>query len=98
MKKRKTKRTAAEWGRIVAEYQESGLSLKDFCSERGLTPWTLRSWCKRTEGEGSNFVEVALPAAGAEYSVILRNGRELKVSGSFSEKRVRQLIAVIEQC
>lgn len=96
---RKAKRKDAnQWRQIVAEYRESGLSLKDFSEERGLSAWALRSWCKRTEDAGGAFVEVSLPGAGAEYAVVLRNGRELKVSGSFSEKRVRQLIAVLEQC
>ena len=97
MKKGKPK-GASEWRQIVALFDESGLSLKEFCEERGINTWTLRDWRKRVAAESGSFVEVALPAAGAEYAVILRNGRELKVSGSFSEKRVRQLIAVLEQC
>jgi transposase-like protein len=96
---RKIKRKgAAEWRQLVAEFGESGLTVKDFCEERGINTWTLRDWRRRIEAQEGGFVEVTLPGAGAEYSVVLGNGRELKVSGSFSEKRVRQLIAVLEQC
>ena len=96
--RRKRAKAGVDWRQVVAEFEESGLSVKDFCEERGINTWNLRDWRKRTGGPESKFVEVALSAGGAEYSVVLRNGRELKVSGSFSEKRVRQLIAVLEQC
>lgn len=97
--RRKRPKDASEWRQVIGEFEESGLSAKDFCEERGLNTWTLRDWRKRVEKQDGKFIEVSLPAgAAAEYSVVLRNGRELKVSGSFSEKRVRQLIAVLEQC
>jgi len=46
------------------------------------------------------FREVALPAtSGAgEYVVTLKNGRELRVPTLFSEKRVKQLIDILERC
>ncbi len=42
------------------------------------------------------FVEVGTLPSNATYTVVLRNGREVRVDGGFSEARVRQLIQVCE--
>ena len=89
---------------LYQEYMESGQSMKGFSTERGLNYWVLKSAIKKTEAEvsagGTNFQEVALPAnaVGSGYTVRLRNGRELEIPALFSEKRVRQLVEVLEQC
>src|SRR5215470_5555729 len=35
------------WRQRIAEHERSGLSVKDFCKERGLTAWSFYSWRKR---------------------------------------------------
>lgn len=96
--RKKAKKSQEDWRQIIQEYEESGLTLKEFSKERGVNTWSLRDWRKRLGSKTGAFVEVALPGGGAEYSIQLRNGRELRVSGAFSEKRVRQLIEVLERC
>jgi len=95
----KKRRSASEWRGIVSEYEQSGLSLKEFSRERGLSEWSVRQWRKRSAGGIGEFVEVTLPSSGAApYSVLLRNGRELRLGSTFSEKRVEQLVEVLERC
>lgn len=84
-------------------YSESGQTITEFARERGTSYWRVKAAIRKTEGElarGGAFQEVALPAlgGGGEYTVILRSGRELRVPAHFSEKRVRQLIGILEAC
>lgn len=83
-------------------YSESGQTITEFSRERGTSYWRVKAAVRKTEAElqrGGDFQEVALPALdGGEYAVTLRSGRELRVPAHFSEKRVRQLIGILETC
>jgi hypothetical protein len=67
-----------------------------------MTAWKVKHAVRKSESElqpGSGIQEVALPAGSSgEFAVTLRSGRELRVPVHFSEKRVRQLIAILETC
>jgi len=102
---KETQEQRAERLRLHRAYTESGQTVSEFSRERGTTPWKVRSAVKRTESEGPSgkhgFQEMALlPDVGGsgEYSVTLKNGRELRIPGHFTEKRVRQLIEILETC
>lgn len=88
--------------RLYQEFMESGQSMREFSIERGVAYWVLKGAIKKTEAKSGSdgFREVALPATGGagEYVVSLKNGRELRVPTLFSEKRVRQLIDILERC
>jgi hypothetical protein len=82
-------------------YSESGQTPTEFARERGTSYWKVKSAIRKTESESASpFQEVSVGGAiaGAEYRVTLRNGRELNVPAHFSEKRVRQLIGILESC
>ena len=90
-----------KWLAEYRAYETSGLSPKDFCAERRLSYWSFKGWQHRFQKErgSETFRELAVvPAAEASYSVVLRSGRELKLSGGFSPARVRQLVEVLEAC
>ena len=88
-----------KWRKIYQEYVGSGLGLKAFSEEQGINHYTFKVWAKRFKAEsGAQFKELSLVGGGGTYVVVLRNGRELKLSGSFNEARVRQLIGVCESC
>ena len=86
------------------DYVESGQSIKAYCTERGLTYWRTKHAIKKTAAEsepGGNFQEVALPKviqSNAGYVLRLRSGHALEIPALFNEKRVRQLVEVLEQC
>src|SRR5438128_1512662 len=84
-------------------FKESGQTIADFARERGITPWKVRYALRKSELEvpavGNGFQEVPLPGGSSgEFVVTLRGGRELRVPVHFSEKRVRQLITILESC
>jgi uncharacterized lipoprotein len=98
---RRTGATEAKWRRIYQAFQESGLACKDFCRERGVNYYTFRDWSRRFAKDAprrSAFVEIGLPVATQEYTIVLKGGRELRVAGGFSAARVRQLIELCETC
>ena len=88
---------------LVQAYQESGQSYSEFSRERGITPWKIRHAVRKTEQEGgAPFSEVSvtplLSGGGGDFQVTLRSGRELTIPAHFSEKRVKQLIGILESC
>jgi hypothetical protein len=101
---RETPRQRAARLTLYQGYIESGQSLSEFSRERGTTPWKLRHAIRKTESEASGkpgFQELGLPPgieSGGEYAVQLKNGRELRIPAHFSEKRVRQLVEILESC
>ncbi len=102
---RETPKGRGERLAMYEAFTESGQTLTEFGKERGITYWRVKSAVNKTEAElqkGSSFKEVSLPGpivgSGGEYSVTLRNGRELQIPAHFTEKRVRQLIEILETC
>lgn len=92
---------------LYRSFTESGQTMTDFARERGTTYWKVKSAVKKSELEAGGrssalFQEVALPASadvgGGEYAVMLKNGRELRIPAHFTEKRVRQLVEILETC
>jgi hypothetical protein len=89
---------------LYQAYTESGQTIAEFSRERGTTPWRVRHAIRKAEGEASGksgFQEVAVAAqidGSAEYGVTLKNGRELRIPAHFTEKRVRQLVEILETC
>lgn len=96
--KRRAERLALYQG-----FVESGQTVTEFSRELGTSYWRVKAAVRKTESEqqrGGSIREVALPGIGGngEYAVMLRSGRELRVPAHFSEKRVRQLIEILETC
>jgi hypothetical protein len=87
---------------LYEAYQASGQNLSEFSRERGISYWRAKAAIRKTEAErsaGAEFQELALPTGhGAEYTVKLRSGREIRLPPYFSEKRVRQLVEILEAC
>src|SRR5262245_52242443 len=40
-------RSAAQWREIIARYRQSGLAMKEFCAQEGLTYRTFEEWERR---------------------------------------------------
>ncbi len=59
------RRTEGEWARIVARKGGSGLSMRRFAANEGVSEQSLRSWAKKLDGvnpqstrSGGGFVEI----------------------------------------
>jgi hypothetical protein len=87
---------------LCASYGESGQTVTEFIRELGISYWRLKSALKKTEREsGAGFQELSVAGGlpgGGEYTVMLRGGRELRLPVHFIEKRVRQLVEILETC
>ncbi len=88
---------------LYQSYSESGQTIGEYSRERGTTPWRVKHAVRKTEMERSSkhgFQEISASGieSGGEYSVTLKNGRELRIPAHFSDKRVRQLIEILETC
>jgi hypothetical protein len=80
-------RSAAEWRGIIERYRQSGMGMKEFCTQEGLTLRTFEEWYRRQRcaepGKGQ-FVEVKPPVRTAEpwaVEVELPNGVRLRLRG-----------------
>ena len=80
-------RSAAEWRGIIARYRQSGLGMKEFCAQEGLTLRPFEEWYRRQRraerGKGQ-FVEVKPPLVTAgpwAVEVELPNGVRLRLRG-----------------
>jgi hypothetical protein len=80
-------RSAAEWSGIIARYQQSGMGMREFCEQDGLTLRTFEEWyrrVRRSETSKGRFVEVKAPSGAASpwaVEVEFPNGVRLRVRG-----------------
>jgi len=97
----------AKWRDLVAEQEQSGLSVAAFCRDRELAQSRLTYWKRRVrEAVKAPFVEVQLAeprvqarALGSTtIEVRLKNGRSLMVAARFDARHLRALLAVVESC
>jgi hypothetical protein len=103
------RRSRAEAGQLVAEYEASGLSQVEFCQKQGLSLATLARYRKRqtqdSPAAGDRWVEVkesaGHPAQGIPASsglaVVLPSGRRIEVGRGFDAHTLAQLLDVLEQ-
>jgi lambda repressor-like predicted transcriptional regulator len=80
-------RSATEWQGIIARYRQSGMGMREFCTQEGLTLRTFEEWYRRqrrAERSKGQFVEVKPPVATAgpwAVEVEFPNGVRLRVRG-----------------
>ncbi len=80
-------RSAAEWQGIIARYRRSGLGMREFCAQEGLTLRTFEEWYRqqrRAERGKGQFVEVKAPDVPAglwAVEVEFPTGVRLRVRG-----------------
>ncbi len=80
-------RSAVEWSTLITQYRQSGLGMKEFCSQEGLTLRTFENWyrrVRRNETSKGQFVEVPAPQEVSQPWVVeveLPNGVRLRVRG-----------------
>jgi len=93
------------WQRLNEEYEASERTIRAFCQERGVNRGTFKWWRKNfkrsaiSTPEAPMFREVAMPQRlEAAYTLILRGGRELKLSSAFLAAEVKELIGILESC
>jgi hypothetical protein len=105
------RRSRREIGRLVTEFEASGLRQVEFCNNHGLALSTLQRGLKRRrreagrQGECEGLVEVKLARSrgngSAESScaleVLLAKGRRIEVRRDFDAETLTRLIRTIEE-
>lgn len=71
-------RKADEWRERIADQERSGLTVQQFCKERGMSTWSFYTWRKRLRESESGPVRFALVDRAAE-PIELRNTADLEV-------------------
>ena len=91
-----------EWQEALKRQSASGKSAAAFCREQGIGYQSFMSWRTRLKGGGTKFVEVKLSERGnlapSSYTIILGNGRELRIEGGFTGAEVETLLQLVQQC
>jgi len=83
------------WAERIAAQQRSGISVKQFCKEQGLTEWSFYAWRKRLQKkEPVRFALVDRGAAGQEAAVelVLATGERLRISAGVDGATLRTVL------
>ena len=103
------RRSRAEAGQLVAEYEGRGLSQVEFCREQGLSLATLARYRKQqtqdSPAAGDRWVEVKESAgrpvlegrAGSGLAVALPSGCRIEIGREFDAHTLAQLLGVLER-
>jgi lambda repressor-like predicted transcriptional regulator len=89
------------WGRRVAAWKASGLTLRSYAAKAGVNPKTLAWWQWRlrrmTEGAAADFVEVtdAVQRGAGEALLVRLGGAEIEVPDGFDEETFARVLRVL---
>ena len=93
---------AEEWAERIAAQQRSGISVKQFCKERGVTEYSFYAWRKRLREQGPvRFALVErrgprqeLPAEPA-LELVLASGERLRIGTGVDTATLRAVLSVL---
>jgi hypothetical protein len=93
-----------QWRRWINQWRASGLSVRAFCAEHGLSSASFYHWrrvLERRATEEPTLVPVqvvadAVPAQASALEVVLTDGRAVRVAPGFDATTLRRLLAVLE--
>src|SRR5262249_60212401 len=91
-----------EWAERIAAQQRSGISVKQFCKEQGLTEYSFYAWRKRLQKrEAVRFALVDRgaarqePATGGGLEVVMATGERRRVRGGGGAAAVRPGLGIL---
>ena len=93
---------ADQWADRIATQQRTGVSVKQFCKEQGLTEYSFYAWRKRLQQTGP--VRFALVdrsprrqerAAEAALELVLSTGERLRISSGVDASTLRTVLDVL---
>jgi hypothetical protein len=107
---RKT-RNEAEWRSLVAQWEQSGEKVSEFCRSRKVTASRFWAWRKRISQEPKSrrsnppaffLAEIQGNESGADpgawLEVCLGGNRRLRILGSFDAAALRAVVEALEKC
>jgi len=96
---KKSTTKSEQWRERLTAQERSGLSVKEFCKERGLMACTFYAWRNRLRGEGT--VRCALvdrgrvgqePTAQASLELVLATGERLRIGAGVDAATLRTVM------
>ena len=93
---------ADEWAKRIVAQQRSGISVKQFCKDQGLTEYPFYAWRKRFQNKGP--VRFALvdrrvahrePPAEASLELVLATGERLRIGAGVNAGTLRTVLEVL---
>lgn len=84
--------------RVVADFEQSGLSRQQYCAQRRLSVNTLDNWRRQVKAT-TKFVRVEVSHTQPRHSrfaVVLTNGRRIETEAGFDERDLARLIRAVE--
>jgi transposase len=93
---------AEEWAERIAAQQRSGMSVKRFCKDNGLTEYSFYSWRKRLQKKKPvRFALVergaVLQEPGAAVEVVLASGERLRISAGVDGATLRTILETLRR-
>ena len=94
---------AEEWGERIAAHGRSGMSVKQFCKEQGLTECSFYAWRKRLRNESGPVRFALVERSGREQErpaepvveVVLATGERLRISSGVDITTLRSVLGVL---
>src|SRR5689334_11664330 len=90
---------AEEWAERIAAQQRSGITVKQFCKERGLTEYSFYAWRKRLQENGPvRFALIERSArrqdrpADAALELVLATGARLRIGTGVDAATLRTVL------
>ena len=98
-------RKEQQWRQWIEEWQSSGLTVRTFCSRRGLGEARFYAWRRQLQRREVDLVRlvavelaaVAEPGRDSALTVVVPGGRTVRVAPGFDAATLRQLLAVLEE-
>jgi hypothetical protein len=89
----------SEMRKILEEFRSSGLTRREFCSQRGMALTTFDYWRGQLRSTARLVnVEVARPEAAAQnFTLRFANGRSIESGWRFDEEELARLIRIAER-
>ena len=93
---------ADEWAERITAQQRSGVSVKQFCKEQGVTEYSFYAWRKRLQKkEPVRFALVdrgavrQQPATGAALELVLTTGERLRIGAGVDAAMLRTVLELL---
>ncbi len=89
---------ADEWAERIAAQQRSGITVKQFCKERGLTEYSFYAWRKRLQEKGPVFALVERSARRQDRTVeavlelVLATGARMRIGAGGDAATLRTVL------
>jgi hypothetical protein len=103
IEERTTNPKADEWSERIAAQQRSGISVKQFCKEQGVTEYSFYAWRKRLQERGPvRFALVERSARRQEertteaaLELVLATGERLRIGTGVDPTTLRAVLDVL---